>query len=111
MTSDGLQTWYTFTVWALVWSLRIETPKILGSPNIHVEYLIEKVNISSKMSRIFQPSMSISLPGVDNHDTERRRQIALKALSDRLNKAAGAPGSGGAGSNSGMLCECRYTFI
>ena len=61
------------------------------------------------MSRIFQPSISISLPGVDNHDTERRRQIALKALSDRLNKAAGAPGSGGAGSNSGMLCECRYT--
>lgn len=48
-----------------------------------------------------QPSISISLPGVDNHDTERRRQIALKALSDRLNKAAGAPGSGGAGSNSG----------
>jgi len=33
------------------------------------------------------PSISISLPGVDNHDTERRRQIALKALSDRLNKA------------------------
>lgn len=35
------------------------------------------------------PSISISLPGVDNHDTERRRQIALKALSDRLNKAGG----------------------
>jgi len=36
------------------------------------------------------PSISISLPGVDNHDTERRRQIALKALSDRLNKAPAA---------------------
>ena len=32
-------------------------------------------------------SISISLPGVENHDTERRRQIALKALSDRLSKA------------------------
>merc|ERR1712088_874386 len=32
------------------------------------------------------PTISISLPGVDNHDTERRRQIALKALKDRLSK-------------------------
>merc|ERR1719237_873513 len=32
------------------------------------------------------PAISISLPGVDNHDTERRRQIALKALKDRLSK-------------------------
>ena len=41
------------------------------------------------------PSISISLPGVDNHDTERRRQIALKALSDRLNKAGGPAKEGG----------------
>ena len=26
------------------------------------------------------------ISGVDNHDTERRRQIALKALKDRLSK-------------------------
>ncbi len=31
-------------------------------------------------------SISISLPGVESHDTERRRQIALKALSERLNQ-------------------------
>ncbi len=32
-------------------------------------------------------AISISLPGVEpSHDTERRRQIALKALSERLNK-------------------------
>lgn len=31
-------------------------------------------------------SISISLPGVESHDTERRRQIALKALSERLSK-------------------------
>ncbi|XP_075149246.1 transmembrane protein 115 [Haematobia irritans] len=29
-------------------------------------------------------SVSISMPGVDPHDIERRRQIALKALSERL---------------------------
>lgn len=33
------------------------------------------------------PAISISLPGVENHDTERRRQIALKALKDRLSKS------------------------
>ena len=32
-------------------------------------------------------TISISLPGVENHDTERRRQIALKALKDRLSKS------------------------
>ncbi len=37
------------------------------------------------------PAISISLPGVDNHDTERRRQIALKALSDRLSKTPASP--------------------
>ena len=35
-------------------------------------------------------SISISLPGVENQDTERRRQIALKALSDRLSKSEGS---------------------
>ena len=42
-------------------------------------------------------SISISLPGVESHDTERRRQIALKALSERLNRSD----SGGATSPSG----------
>ena len=37
-------------------------------------------------SSIGGPAISISLPGVENHDTERRRQIALKALKDRLSK-------------------------
>ncbi|GAB6029274.1 hypothetical protein CHUAL_005039 [Chamberlinius hualienensis] len=32
-------------------------------------------------------SITISLPGIDPHDAERRRLIALKALSDRLNKS------------------------
>merc|ERR1712241_952401 len=62
---------------------------------------VRRYDIGGGSSSGAGPAISISLPGVDNHDTERRRQIALKALSDRLNKAAGAPGSGGAGSNSG----------
>ena len=31
-------------------------------------------------------AITISLPGTDPHDAERRRQIALKALSERLSK-------------------------
>ncbi len=37
-------------------------------------------------------AISISLPGVEpSHDTERRRQIALRALSERLNRGATPP--------------------
>uniref|UniRef100_A0A0K2TJV1 CG9536 CG9536PAlike [Tribolium castaneum] n=1 Tax=Lepeophtheirus salmonis TaxID=72036 RepID=A0A0K2TJV1_LEPSM len=36
-------------------------------------------------------SISLSLPGVESHDTERRRQIALKALSERLSKSENSP--------------------
>ena len=43
-------------------------------------------NIGGGSSSGAGPAISISLPGVDNHDTERRRQIALKALKDRLSK-------------------------
>jgi hypothetical protein len=46
---------------------------------------IRKYDISGPSS---SASISISLPGTElSHDTERRRQIALKALSERLNKA------------------------
>ena len=40
-------------------------------------------------------SISISLPGVESHDTERRRQIALKALSERLNRVEGTTSATG----------------
>lgn len=43
-------------------------------------------NLSGSTSASGNNAISISLPGVDNHDTERRRQIALKALKDRLSK-------------------------
>lgn len=46
-------------------------------------------------------SISISLPGVESHDTERRRQIALKALSERLNRSESAGGDDGAAGAKG----------
>lgn len=50
---------------------------------------VRKYDIGSSGS-----SISISLPGVESHDTERRRQIALKALSERLNQVEGKAGRG-----------------
>nr|CAD7441528.1 unnamed protein product [Timema bartmani] len=38
--------------------------------------------------------ITISLPGIDPHDMERRRQIALKALSERLSKVEPLPAPG-----------------
>jgi len=34
--------------------------------------------------------ITISIPGADSQDAERRRQIALRALSERLNKSEAA---------------------
>lgn len=57
---------------------------------------VRKYDIGSSAS-----SISISLPGVESHDTERRRQIALKALSERLNKSdLKASASGGTAGSS-----------
>lgn len=40
-------------------------------------------------------AISISLPGMENQDSERRRQIALKALSERLTKVESSGGAAG----------------
>jgi len=48
---------------------------------------VRRYDIGGGSSSGTGPAISISLPGVDNHDTERRRQIALKALKDRLSKS------------------------
>ena len=50
---------------------------------------MRKYNVGGPNTGGASPSISISLPGVENHDTERRRQIALKALSERLNRSPG----------------------
>ena len=36
--------------------------------------------------RLFLKGITISLPGAESQDSERRRQIALRALSERLSK-------------------------
>ena len=71
-------------------------PNVLQPPvavvcNMVFAFLV-KIHVCKKPVRKYDmgsasSSISISLPGVETHDTERRRQIALKALSERLNKA------------------------
>ncbi|XP_071443611.1 transmembrane protein 115-like isoform X2 [Hetaerina americana] len=50
-----------------------------------------KVGVCSRPVRKYNAgaptAITISLPGIDPHDMERRRQIALKDLSERLSKA------------------------
>lgn len=69
-------------------------PNVLQPPiavvcNTIYEFLV-KVRICRKPLRKYDvgapSSITISLPGTDSHDMERRRQIALKALSERLSK-------------------------
>uniref|UniRef100_A0A182NEK7 Transmembrane protein 115 n=1 Tax=Anopheles dirus TaxID=7168 RepID=A0A182NEK7_9DIPT len=47
--------------------------------------LVKRLSPQQSNSSSLQ-SVSVHLPGVDPHDMERRRQIALKALSERLSK-------------------------
>lgn len=69
-------------------------PNVLQPPINACFGLLVRLRICKKTVRRYDmgsgssggPAISISLPGVDNHDTERRRQIALKALKDRLSK-------------------------
>ncbi|XP_066997073.2 transmembrane protein 115 [Anabrus simplex] len=44
-----------------------------------------------KYDMVAPSGITISLPGIDPHDMERRRQIALKALSERLSKVEPLP--------------------
>ncbi|XP_018336452.1 transmembrane protein 115 isoform X2 [Agrilus planipennis] len=50
-----------------------------------------KIGLCKKVVRRFDMAnptgVTVSIPGVDQHDMERRRQIALKALSERLSKS------------------------
>merc|ERR1712083_1159464 len=46
---------------------------------------VRRYDVSSSPAGI-----TISLPGADSQDAERRRQIALRALSERLNKSEAA---------------------
>lgn len=60
----------------------IANPVYLGCLRIG---LVKRLSPPQSHSSSLQ-SVSVQLPGVDPHDMERRRQIALKALSERLSK-------------------------
>ncbi|CAB0029600.1 unnamed protein product [Trichogramma brassicae] len=55
-----------------------------------------RIGLCKKVVRRFDmsnapPGLVINLPGIDPHDSERRRQIALKALSERLSRDHAKP--------------------
>ena len=52
------------------------------------------------------PNIPRLISGVESHDTERRRQIALKALSERLHKSTDAK-PGGKGASAGAQVRIR----
>ena len=51
-------------------------------------------------------STATSISGVESHDTERRRQIALKALSERLHKSTAGDAKQAAGAGGGTAQAC-----
>jgi membrane associated rhomboid family serine protease len=72
----------------------LQPPIALVGNTVH-EFLV-RIGICHRTVRKFDmaaaPSgITISLPGIDPHDMERRRQIALKALSERLSKVDPQP--------------------
>ncbi|XP_050305171.1 transmembrane protein 115 [Anthonomus grandis grandis] len=66
----------------------IQPPIAVVSNSIYNAFV--KIGLCKKSLRKFDmanPSgVTVTVPGVDQHDMERRRQIALKALSERLSK-------------------------
>ncbi|XP_012271067.1 transmembrane protein 115 [Orussus abietinus] len=67
----------------------LQPPIAVVSNTIHGFFV--RMGICKKVVRRFDmsnapPGLVINLPGIDPHDSERRRQIALKALSERLSK-------------------------
>lgn len=54
-----------------------------------------KIKVCKKPQRRYDVSspttITVTLPGTEPHDAERRKQLALKALNDRLNKSDSAP--------------------
>ncbi|CAB4056921.1 unnamed protein product [Lepeophtheirus salmonis] len=76
-------------------SCRDPTPPCLDPGYSFPGHISVRIKICKKPVRKYDMgsanSISLSLPGVESHDTERRRQIALKALSERLSKSENSP--------------------
>ncbi|KAH0953020.1 hypothetical protein HN011_000311 [Eciton burchellii] len=72
----------------------LQPPIAVVSNTIHGFFV--RIGLCRKVVRRFDmsntpPGLVINLPGIDPHDSERRRQIALKALSERLSKDHAKP--------------------
>ncbi|XP_015116221.1 transmembrane protein 115 [Diachasma alloeum] len=72
----------------------LQPPVAIVSNTLH--NLFVRIGLCKKVVRRFDmsnapPGLVISLPGIDPQDSERRRQIALKALSERLSKDHARP--------------------
>ncbi|KAJ8920103.1 hypothetical protein NQ315_011758 [Exocentrus adspersus] len=67
----------------------IQPPIAVISNSVYSGFV--RIGLCKKVVRKYDMSnptgVTISVPGTDQHDMERRRQIALKALSERLSKA------------------------
>ncbi|XP_076468607.1 transmembrane protein 115-like [Babylonia areolata] len=64
---------------------------VVGVVSNTVFSFLVRVKVCKKPQRRYDVSspttITVTLPGVEPHDAERRKQLALKALNDRLNKA------------------------
>ncbi|XP_057331048.1 transmembrane protein 115 [Microplitis mediator] len=72
----------------------LQPPIAIVSNTVHDFFV--RIGLCKKVVRRFDmsnapPGLIISLPGIDPQDSERRRQIALKALSERLSKDHARP--------------------
>ncbi|XP_043476362.1 transmembrane protein 115 [Leptopilina heterotoma] len=72
----------------------LQPPIAVVSNTIHSFFV--RIGLCRKVVRRFDmsnapPGLVINLPGIDPQDSERRRQIALKALSERLSKDHAKP--------------------
>lgn len=67
----------------------IQPPISVVANSIHSCFV--RIGLCKKVVRKFDMSnptgVTVSVPNADHHDMERRRQIALKALSERLSKS------------------------
>ncbi|KAH0549808.1 transmembrane protein 115 [Cotesia glomerata] len=72
----------------------LQPPIAVVSNTVHNFFV--RIGICKKIVRRFDmsnapPGLVMNLPGIDPQDSERRRQIALKALSERLSKDHARP--------------------
>uniref|UniRef100_A0A1Y1L7D6 Uncharacterized protein n=1 Tax=Photinus pyralis TaxID=7054 RepID=A0A1Y1L7D6_PHOPY len=82
-------------IWPITLPLQVFFPNVIQPPvaviSNTVHGMLVKIGLCRKVVRRFDMAnptgVTISVPASEQHDMERRRQIALKALSERLSKS------------------------